>query len=125
MIKKRRKETDMKKLTKSKPKKQAKKANNTAQKSQASACDFSIIRTDRPNPFVEDSNHVGQMTVRQLVGLVMEDEFPKGLDTVIRIGDVEGNLGVNGVITVTAHKPDDVILAIDPHCGDEEYDPGA
>lgn len=116
----------MKKPTKSQPKKkQAKKAKGAAQKSQASACDFSIIRTDRPNPFVEDPNHVGQMTVRQLVGLVMEDEFPKGLDTVIRIGDVEGNLGVNGVITVTAHKPDDVILAIDPHCGDEEYDPGA
>ncbi len=75
------------------------------------------------NPWVNDPQHVGEMTVRQLMGLVMTDEFPGGLDTVIRIGDVEGNLGVNGTIMVTAHRPGDVVLSIDPHGGDESYDP--
>jgi hypothetical protein len=75
------------------------------------------------NPWVNDPQHVGEMTVRQLMGLVMTDEFPNGLDTVIRIGDVEGNLGVNGTIMVTEHKPCDVVLSIDPHGGDENYDP--
>ena len=73
------------------------------------------------NPWVNDPQHAGEMTVRQLMGLVMTDEFPNGLDTVIRIGDVEGNLGVNGTITVTAHRPGDVVLSIDPNMGDEDY----
>ena len=77
----------------------------------------------RPNPFVDDPNHGGEMTVAQLVELVCDrKEFPKGLDTRICVGDVEGNLGVNSTLTVTAHKAGDVILAIDPHGGDEEYD---
>lgn len=74
------------------------------------------------NPWVNDPRHVGEMTVRQLMGLVMTGEFPNGLDTVIRIGDVEGNLGVNGTVMVTAHRPSDVVLSIDPHGGDENYD---
>ena len=41
----------------------------------------------------------------------------------VRVGDVEGNLGVNGTITVTAHRPGDAVLSIDPHGGDEGYDP--
>ena len=75
------------------------------------------------NPWVNDTGHVGVMSVRQLMGLVMTDEFPNGLDTLICIGDVEGNLGVNGTITVTAHRPGDVVLSIDPHGGDQDYDP--
>ena len=75
------------------------------------------------NPWVGDPRHVGRMTVGQLMDLVMTDEFPNGLDTVIRVGDVEGNLGVNGTIMVTAHRPGDVVLSIDPHGGDEGYDP--
>ena len=75
------------------------------------------------NPFIENADHMGEMTVRQLVELVNTPEFPKGLDTTIRIGDVEGNNGVNGDVCVCAHKPGDVVLSIDPHAGDEEYDP--
>lgn len=41
----------------------------------------------------------------------------------VRVGDVEGNLGVNGTIMVTAHRPGDAVLSIDPHGGDEGYDP--
>ena len=52
-----------------------------------------------------------------------DGRVPNGLDTVIRVGDVEGNLGVNGTIMVTAHRPGDVVLSIDPHGGDEGYDP--
>ena len=40
----------------------------------------------------------------------------------IRVGDVEGNLGVNGTTMVTAHRPGDVVLSIDPHGGGEGYD---
>lgn len=77
----------------------------------------------KPNPFVDDPNHFGEMTVAQLVELVCDrKEFPKGLDTRICIGDVEGNNSVNPTICVTAHKPGDVVLSIDPHEGDEEYD---
>lgn len=77
------------------------------------------------NPFIENPQHYGQMTVRQLVELVKSDksEFPLGLDTFVRIGDVEGNNGVVGEMTVAAHRPGDVVLAIDPHSGDESYDP--
>lgn len=76
------------------------------------------------NPFIEDKSHYGSMTVRQLVGIVGDTgEFPKGLDTRICIGDVEGNNGVNPSMMVTAHKPGDIVLSIDPHEGDEEYDP--
>lgn len=79
----------------------------------------------KANPFIEDPQHYGQMTVLQLVELVKSDksEFPLGLDTFIRIGDVEGNNGVVGEMTVVAHRPGDVVLAIDPHSGDESYDP--
>ena len=79
-------------------------------------------KTKIDNPFVSDPQHMGEMTVRQLVDLVNTSEFPKGLDTRICIGDVEGNNGVNPTICVTAHKPGDVVLSIDPHEGDEEYE---
>lgn len=82
-----------------------------------------FVHVPDANPWIDDPQHAGEMTVRQLVGLVLTAEFPNEFDTVIRIGDVEGNLGVNGTITVTAHKPGDVVLSIDPHDGDEEYDP--
>ena len=36
---------------------------------------------------------------------------------------VEGNLGVNGTIVATAHKPGGVVLSVDPHGGDENYEP--
>ena len=81
------------------------------------------IKSKSVNPFLENEDHMGEMTVRQLVELVNTPEFPKGLDTTIRIGDVEGNNGVNGNVCVCAHKPWDVVLSIDPHAGDEEYDP--
>lgn len=78
----------------------------------------------KENPFLADNNHYGPMTVRQLVEIVGDhDEFPKGLDTRICFGDVEGNLGVNPMVTVVAHKADDIVLAVDPHEGDEMYDP--
>lgn len=76
------------------------------------------------NPFRDSPQHMGEMTVRQLVDLVSTDEFPKGLDTRICIGDVEGNLGVNAVILVVAHRPEDVVLAIDEHGGDMTYGDG-
>ena len=74
-----------------------------------------------PNPFVNDPDHMGEMTVRQLVELVSTAEFPKGLDTRICIGDVEGNLGVNAAIMVTANQPGDIVLSIDEHGGDLGY----
>lgn len=75
------------------------------------------------NPFKENPQHMGEMTVRMLVELVQDkSEFPKGLETVIRIGDVEGNNGVNGDVVVTAHKPEDVVLSIDPNAGDPDYE---
>ena len=73
------------------------------------------------NKFLLDPEHMGEMTVRQLVELVSTGEFPKGLDTRICIGDVEGNLGVNPIVMVTAHKPEDVVLSMDMHGGDMEY----
>lgn len=74
------------------------------------------------NPFVNDHNHTGTITVRQLMEVVQDaGEFPEGLDTVIRIGDVEGNDGVNGNVCLTWHRPGDVVLSIDPHGGDESY----
>lgn len=81
------------------------------------------IKSKSANPFIENADHMGEMTVRQLVEIVSTPEFPKGLDTTIRIGDVEGNNGVNGDVCVCAHRPVDVVLSIDPHAGDEEYDP--
>lgn len=81
------------------------------------------IKSKSANPFLENEDYMGEMTVRQLVELVGTSEFPKGLDTVIRIGDVEGNNGVNGDLCVSAHRPGDVVLSIDPHMGDESYDP--
>ena len=77
------------------------------------------------NPFIKDVNHYGPMTVRQLVELVESDksEFPLGLDTFIRIGDVEGNNGVIGDVLVSAHKSDDIVLSVDVHSGDFDYDP--
>lgn len=62
------------------------------------------------------------MTIGQLIELVKGDpnEFPKGLDTRICIGDVEGNLGVIFNVQVTDHKRGDIVLSVDPHSGDEE-----
>ena len=76
------------------------------------------------NPFADDPNHFGEMTVRQLKWLVESNpnEFPKGLDTRICIGDVEGNLGVISDVQVTDHKRGDIVLSVDPHSGDEEYE---
>jgi len=77
------------------------------------------------NPFVEKPDHMGEMTVRMLTEIVQDkSEFPRGLETVIRIGDVEGNHGVNGQVTVMSHRPEDVVLAIDPNAGDPDYDYG-
>ena len=74
------------------------------------------------NPFIRDSDHMGEITVRQLMEVVSNPtEFPKGLDTVIRIGDVEGNNGVNGNVCLTSHKKGDVVLSIDPNEGDLSY----
>lgn len=81
-----------------------------------------IVFLPKSNPWTRNANHVGEMSVRDLVGLVLTKEFPAGLDTMIKIGDVEGNEGVNKTITVTAHRPGDVVLSVDMHCGDE-YDP--
>lgn len=74
------------------------------------------------NPFLADASHMVTMAVRQLAELVLRsDEFPNGLDTVIKIGDVEGNNPTNGDITVTYHRPGDVVLSVDPHCGETDY----
>ena len=74
------------------------------------------------NPFLLDGYYTGPMTVRQLVEIVTTgDEFPNGLDTVIKIGDIEGNNPTNGDITVTYHMPGDVVLSVDPNEGDLEY----
>ena len=81
------------------------------------------MRRPSANPWVDDQRRVGGTTARQLTELVVTDEFPDGLDTVVRVGDVEGNLGVNGTIVATAHKPGGVVLSVDPHGGDEGYDP--
>lgn len=81
-----------------------------------------VVSVPQSNPWAKDPNHFGEMTVRELVGLVLTKEFPAGLDTKIKIGDVEGNEGVNRTIFVTAHRPGDVVLSVDMHCGDE-YDP--
>lgn len=86
-----------------------------------------MTRAPRPravaNPFLTDINYTGEMTVRQLSELVQAGrEFPKGLDTVIRVGDVEGNNGVNGNVCVTCHRPGDIVLSIDPNAGDRSYE---
>ena len=74
------------------------------------------------NPFLLDGYYTGPMTVQQLVEIVTTgDEFPNGLDTVIKIGDIEGNNPTNGDITVTYHMPGDVVLSVDPNEGDPEY----
>ena len=78
-------------------------------------------KTRTVNPFIAETDHMGQMTVRQLVELVRTKEFPKGLDTRICIGDIDGNLGVNANIQVTAHRLEDVVLSIDEHDGDMQY----
>lgn len=81
------------------------------------------VKAKCPNPFVENPEHYGPMTVRQLVEIVSnKDEFPDGLDTRLRIGDVEGNLGVISDVTVCAHKPCDIVLAVDAHTGDMHYE---
>lgn len=81
-----------------------------------------IVMLPKTSPWTEDQGHVGEMTVRELMGLVLTEEFPRGLDTRIVVNDVEGNEGANATLCVTAHKPGDVVLSIDMHCGDE-YDP--
>ena len=74
------------------------------------------------NPFKKNPDHYGPITVRQLVELVSDKaEFPKGLDTEIKIGDVEGNNPTAGDVTLTWHRPGDVVLSIDPNSGDEFY----
>ena len=83
-----------------------------------------VVFLPESNPWTRDMNHVGEMSVRDLVGLVLTKEFPAGLDTMIKVGDVEGNEGVSKTIAVTAHRPGDVVLSVDMHCGDE-YDPGS
>ena len=77
----------------------------------------------RANPFRADVNYMGEITVAQLVEMVSDrSEFLNGLDTRICIADVEGNLGVNPTVTLVAHKPGDVLLAVDMHGGDMAYD---
>ena len=101
----------------------------TTAKKRKSAKPATTARPARParlavNPFRDDPKHMGEMTVRQLVDLVSTDEFPKGLDTRICIGDVKGNLGVNSAILVADHRPEDVVLVIDEHGGDMTYGDG-
>ena len=75
------------------------------------------------NPFKENVNHCGPITVRQLMELVSDKaEFPKGLDTEIKIGDVEGNNPTAGDVMLTWHRPGDIVLSIDPHSGDYSYE---
>ena len=75
------------------------------------------------NPFKQNQNHCGPITVRQLMEIVSDiEEFPKGFDTEIKIGDVEGNNPTAGDVTITWHKPGDVVLSIDPNSGDYEYE---
>lgn len=74
------------------------------------------------NPFLDNPMHMGEITVRQLMEVVQAGgEFPKGLDTVIRIGDVEGNNRTNGKVCLTCHRPEDVVLSIDPNEGEFDY----
>lgn len=74
------------------------------------------------NPFKQNPNYYGPITVRQLMELVSDKaEFPKGLDTEIKIGDVEGNNPTASNVTITWHRPGDIVLSIDPHSGDEFY----
>lgn len=71
---------------------------------------------------MSDPDHYGEMTVRQLVELVQDSsEFPSGLDTRIGVGDVEGNNGTSFYVTVTAHAPGDIVLAVDTNSGDMDY----
>lgn len=81
------------------------------------------MRKKTGNPFINANDYMGAITVGQLVELVKskKGEFPMGLDTVIRIGDVEGNMGVNGDVCLAWHKPGDVVLSIDPNAGDQTY----
>lgn len=81
-----------------------------------------VVMLPGKNPWTEDQDHVGEMTVRELMGLVLTEEFPRGLDTRVVVNDAEGNEGANAAICVTAHKPGDVVLSVDMHCGDK-YDP--
>ena len=75
------------------------------------------------NPFKENVNHYGPITVRQLVELVSNPvEFPKDLDTEIKIGDIDGNNPTAGDVMITWHKPGDIVLSIDPHSGDYDYE---
>ena len=78
---------------------------------------------ERPeNPFVSDPSHTGELTVRHLMEVVSDrSEFPNGVDTVIRVGDVEGDKGVNGEITLTFHRRGDVVLSVDMNAGDIDY----
>jgi len=77
----------------------------------------------RKNPFVDDVDHSGPMKIRDLVDLVLtnKNEFPYGLETFIKIGDIEGNHGVNGYVTVAWHRPFDIVLSIDPNAGETDY----
>ena len=75
-----------------------------------------VVFLPESNPWTRDMNHAGEMSVRDLVGLVLTKEFPAGLDTMIKIG-------ADKTITVTARHPGDVVLSVDVHCGDE-HDPG-
>lgn len=78
----------------------------------------------KTNPFLNDTNHFGEITVGQLVEVVntMKGEFPLGLDTKIKIGDVEGNNGVTGNVLISWHRKGDIVLSIDPNSGDTDYD---
>ena len=75
------------------------------------------------NTLKENVNHYGPITVRQLVELVSNPvEFPKDLDTEIKIGDIEGNNPTVSDIMITWHKPGDIIRSIDPHSVDYDYE---
>lgn len=73
------------------------------------------------NPFIANTSHHGPITVRQLVELVSTPEWPKGLDTFVKIGDVEGNNPTASEVFLSWHRPEDIVLSIDPNSGDPSY----
>lgn len=67
---------------------------------------------------VTDMNYFGKMTVREFAAIVLADaeSFPKGLDTQMCIGDVEGNFCTDALAIMTGGpKSDHVCVAGDPH----------
>lgn len=65
-----------------------------------------------------DPDYCGQMTVRDLVSIVLADttNFPQGLDTPLCIGDFEGNFCTNVLsVSTGGDKSDHVCVMGDPN----------